>query len=175
MSFDANILNVICEHIDDPKTFFNFALVCRKTRYITKLHKNNKMDEFAMEDVSHDCNDNSCVCVERRFRLPNGKLHGVEVCYWTSDDIQFIMHDNGVCLADWNHHKDKGEVIINHYKCECTKNFENSYTNNKIGLNDRSKLLSTCTKSYPYNCSKCGRILKVEEETWRNFEREKLP
>ena len=168
MSFDTNILNVICEHIDDPKTFFNFALVCRKTRYISKLHHNNKMDEFAMVDVSHGYN-NSCKFVLRR--LPNGNLHGVEACYWVSGNTELIMYYNGIRLGKWwdNEYGEQGqEIIILHYKCDCTKDFENSYTNDKIGLDGVGyKLCSTITK--PYNCYTCGDH-NLEQETWHKFE-----
>ena len=173
MSFDANILNVICKYIDDPKTFFNFALVSHKTRHVTKLYKNNKMDQFTIKHVEHGSVRNSFKCVERR--LPNGKLHGITACFYSKFADDFYMYYNGICLGKWSSIdcKTEGEEItIRHYKCECTKEFDNSYTNNKIGLDDRYKLLSTFTK--PYNCVVCGRDHNVEQEIWCNFEREKL-
>ena len=174
MSFDTNILNIICEHIDDPKTFFNFALVCHKSRYVTKLHKNNKMYQFTTEHVRDfliDCYK----FVERR--LPNGRLHDVTAVYYPDvyrDDI-FKMYYNGICLADWfTHNNGLGKIInIRHYKCDCTKGFENSYTNDKIGLDGvYFKLHSTITKSH--KCDTCGDH-NLEQAIWCNFEREKLP
>ena len=169
MSFDTNILNVICEYIDDAKTYFNFALVCRKTRYVTKLRKNSKMNQFTIENDSHGFNDGR-KCVERR--LPNGRLHDVKAVYYlnVNGGYIFYMYYNGICLADWFIHSNGfGKIIeITHYKCDCTKGFENSYTNDKIGLDGVVyKLHSTITKSR--KCYTCGEN-KVENEQWSNFE-----
>ena len=135
MSFDTNILNIICKYVDDAKTYFNFALVCRKTRYVTKLHKNNKMDEFVIKYVEPD-GDGQLV----KRRLPNGKSHDVTAVQYFEfinlDDMR-QMYYNGICLASWFTHKLNRlgkRVNITHYKCDCTKDFENSYTNDKIGL-----------------------------------------
>ena len=163
MNFDTNILNIICEHIDDPKTFFNFALVCRKTRYVSKLRKNNKMDEFAIKYVKTI--DNEYV-VERR--LPNGKLHGEYQRHWVNGSRDFCMYYNGICLADCFIRGLRKRINITHYKCDCTKDFENSYTNDKIGLDGvRYKLLETNTRTY--NCDICGEH-KTEEEFWWNYD-----
>ena len=188
MNFDTNILNVICEHIDDPKTYFNFALVCRKTRYVTELHKNNKMDEFSIKYVKTI--DHGMVKVVER-RLPNGKLHGVKVFFWTSD-IQFNMYYNGICLGTWwcSHYEGLGqEITITYFKCDCAKGkgFCNSYIRDKIvsdGYNsyikDKIVLDGVGYKLYfndalPFIvCDTCGDH-DLEQEVWCNFEREKLP
>ena len=54
MIFDANILNVICVHIHDPKTFMHFALTCSKTKYVTDLRKKDKMKEFSIRKTYND-------------------------------------------------------------------------------------------------------------------------
>ena len=170
MSFDANILNVICKYIDDPKTFFNFALVCRKTRYVTKLYKNNKMDQFAIKYIKTIENGQ---LVERR--LPNGELHGDYERYSAQFGDDFYMYYNGICLSYWwydHYGASEHEVTITHYKCDCTKEFENSYANNKIGLDGVTyKLCSTTTTTH--KCDTCGDH-NLEQEVWCNFEREKL-
>ena len=164
MNFDANILNVICEHCDDPKTFFNFALVCRKTRYVSKLHKNNKMDEFAIKYVKTIENGQ---LVERR--LPNGKLHGQYERYWLGSGENFRMYYNDICLSEWSHYYGlEHTIMITHYKCDCTKDFENSYTNEKIGLDGVVYKLRSTRTSTGY-CYTCGEH-KKEEEFWCNFE-----
>ena len=165
MNFDTNILNVICEHIDDPKTFFNFALVSHKTRYVIELHKNNKMDQFTIEHVKQSTN--YFKHVERR--LPNGKLHGIKVCYCSNifaDD--FAIYHNGICLVKWwsRHCKGLGEkIFITFFKCDCTKgkSVQNSYITDKIGL-DGYKVIETMT----LKCNRCG--IDNLKEMWCNFE-----
>ena len=161
MSFDANIFNIICEHIDDPKTFFNFALVSHKTRYVTELHKNNKMDQFTIRHTNHDCSGYKCI--ERR--LPNGKLHGINAYSCSKLDCDdFAIYHNGIRLGKWSIYY-KVLIQIKFLKCNCTKgkSVQNSYITDKIGLSGYEVIERMTLK-----CKRCG--IDNLRETWCNFE-----
>lgn len=77
MFFDEGVLNVICNFIDDPKTFFAFSQVCRRAARVCKLYEERKMDQFVR---FKNCCAAGGVCILTTTRtLPNGTKHGLQL------------------------------------------------------------------------------------------------
>jgi hypothetical protein len=171
--FDSNVLNSICLQIDDPKTLLNFSLVSKKVQNIVKLNTNYLMDKFAIKHVEEF--DDACDHYDIiKYILPNGKIHGIYniFCSYYAIGDNYRMYYNGILLAGW--YWDAGieggdACNIEHYKCDCTKDFKNSYTNERINLN-KLELKSTKIRTQDWNkCKTCKNSITYEEETWSNF------
>ena len=162
MIFDNNVLNIICIFIDDPKTFRNFAIACRKTNYITNLQVDDKMTLFSEKQVV-DYHGISIIHRDVKRKLPNGNLHGKQLCSDFYVDM-YSLYYNGIHLAEWYYEEYDNwiDCYVTHRKCNCTKDFPNSYTIEKIKLKNYH-LISKNDKKY--NCEKCGSC-KKEVECW---------
>jgi len=168
---DPNILNIICNFINDANTFFNFALACKKTSAIAQSYMDKKMSEFAVRIVEHDEDDgDGDQFTYVYYKLPNGNLHGQysSYCSYVHTGDDYAMYYNGILLARW--WDDYGEGIdIKHYKCDCTKKFENTYTTDKI-CSENYELESKKIKKNDETtiCKKCNTELIIVEEEWVN-------
>lgn len=93
----SHIVYRIAWHISDPKSYFNFALVCKKFAAAAKYWERPKMTEFSISNLHHP------------FKiLPNGVFHGpsfnhnwyINKGYWSNmERYSFICGDYEVCCV----------------------------------------------------------------------------
>lgn len=114
--FDNVILENICKLIDDPKTFRSFALLSKKTYYISTLYKEDKMLQFCKEERIERGNTG---CIEIVNRLPNGKRHGINKLFTSYMNLgNYFLYYNGFHLASyWL--GENGIEFIRFYNCKC--------------------------------------------------------
>lgn len=170
--FDINVLDHICKEINDPKTYFNFAQVCKKSAKIATLHRYEKMDEFSIMKTEIDDSGEDCyVNVSRR--LPNGNLHGKQYnsCSYAhiGDSSTYYFNGTMVGYAFW----DEGvHCWITHYNCKCysLKDMKD-YVYKNINLYnfviDKQTALKKCINKV---CNKCNSEYYFIKERWINIE-----
>lgn len=84
--------------IDDPKTFFNYALVCKKFAFVCKLISVTKMNQFALPGGKDNFAECPCCGIDtyRWFVLPNGNYHGPYRYHFAGDETETTkMYCNG--------------------------------------------------------------------------------
>lgn len=96
MSFNySDVIQLIGLYIDNPKTFYNFALVCKKFAFVCKLISVIKMNRFALPGGKDDFSECG-VDTYRWYVLPNGNYHGPYRYHFDGDDFETIkMYCNG--------------------------------------------------------------------------------
>ena len=96
MGLYKDVLYVIAQCIDDPPTWFNFALVSMTSARICKELEAQKMDQFAVHHSGEDCHG-SITCTWSYQTLPNGNMHGKSVSSFDFDcKDQIYWYYNGV-------------------------------------------------------------------------------
>ena len=182
MIFDTNVLNEICKYIDDPTTFINFALICSKARYVAKLNKRNKMDQFCKKkgfrkgiQDADETRINFTVS-----RLPNGSYHGLQKAYYHDSngyyDYYYYLYNYGILAAEWkgetgNKYKETyynnfDRVIIS-YQCDCTRDVVCNYEG--IDFNQYDFYMESKEE---YKCNRCNNIGILEKKLWFKKENE---
>jgi len=155
------ILDRICSFIDDPKTFINFSLINKDTRFIANLYKNKKMDQFSKLNFDSTIIGGLEYC-KSSYTLPNGNLHGEKYLSVTFELHPYRYYYNGILvtvleLDGWN-------KIITKYKCNCIDDINYNYMIKKLCLDNRY-LKSSDSKEYKCICCGIGTILN---EYWIN-------
>ena len=145
--FDNVVLNKICEFVNDPQTFYNFSLVCRKFYNVSRIHKNYKMDTFLTyfgPGADTDCRSNGSIL----SLLPNDKPHGVHTILSDYDPRfdSFQLFYNGDHISNWK----TTDATIHFKKCNCQTS---EYIFKKIGIPLNSEF--TLEGANAYICKVC--------------------
>lgn len=102
--FSHDILYLIALHIDDPKTYYNFALVCTKSARACRLVFDQIINCFVKKHKRYYIINNLSTTIKHEWgELPNGKKHGREEKYSAFGRINY--------LANWHCGKLHGQVI----------------------------------------------------------------
>lgn len=170
MQVDSIVLNHICKWIDDPKTFYNFALVSIKALNVAMLNKVEKMDQFSLKNTIIDDDGEDCY-ITTNTRLPNGNLHGKQsyLCSYAATGDQYSYYYNGVFIADvsWDYDGYQTTCFLTRCYCDCSKDVPRDFFQTNVDLtgfimssSDRKVGNAMCKKC---ECGRCSQEVWVDK------------
>lgn len=96
MKLDELILIRVCSFLDDPKSYFNFAVTCKIFYDISKTFESIKKVQFAMITKSEFVNYKNQKARYEIQTLPNGTYHGFYKEYINDYLVRDATYRNGL-------------------------------------------------------------------------------
>jgi antitoxin component YwqK of YwqJK toxin-antitoxin module len=97
-----DVLQHITPFIDDPQTFLNWSLVCRKTSNACRIYSDQKKLEFSRKKVIRLSGGDHAGMTVIYYVLPNGSKHGEYTQWFNNGNIRKRgSYTNGMKEGVW--------------------------------------------------------------------------
>ena len=154
MLFDNVVLNILCEVIDDPTTYYNFNLLNKKCHKIALLHREQKIKQFLKKVETH--------FGQHKTVLPNGMMHGIH-----HETFVVSYHHFGKVVAMKSGTTIGADVVV--YECKCI-DLSPKEVLKKYGIDIKQRdRMEQSVSSCPYCSSKSKSYIYATRDRMHKF------